>query len=103
MLLSFDGWIHMTSTTEVPVAGDVSERYAHPEKIVNDRSLTREQKIKKLQDWDQDLRQLMVASEENMTGTVAGQPAESLQAVRDALISLNATGDQEKGSPAKHG
>ena len=93
----------MVTNTHDAVAGDVSEGYKHPQEILDDRSLTREQKIKKLQDWDQDLRLLMVASEENMPGTVAGQPAESLQAVRDALASLGATGEKEKGSPSKTG
>jgi hypothetical protein len=93
----------MTTKTEHPVAGDVSERYAHPDDVLNDRTLTREQKIKALQDWEQDLRQLMVASEENMPGTTTGQPAESLQRVREALASLSATGPDEKGSPSKTG
>jgi hypothetical protein len=93
----------MTTDTEEPVAGDVSETYAHPEEILLDQSLTKEQKIKKLEDWEQDLRQLMVASEENMPGTVAGQPAESLQAVNDALSKLGVTTDAKKESPAKTG
>jgi hypothetical protein len=93
----------MMMHTKEPVAGDVSERYAHPETILQDQSLTREQKIKKLEEWEQDLRQLMVASDENMTGTVTGQPAESLQAVTDALSKLGVTADAKKKSPAKTG
>ena len=93
----------MTDNVEESIAGDVSERYAHPEKILQDQSLTKEQKIKRLQEWDQDLRQLMVASEENMPGTVAGQPAQSLQAVTDALCKLGINADTKKESPAKTG
>lgn len=93
----------MSTPTDEPVAGDVSERYAHPEEILQDQSLSREQKIKKLQEWDQDLRQLMVASEENMPGTVSGQPAESLQAVSDALCKLGVNAETKKESPAKTG
>ncbi|MEN3950076.1 hypothetical protein [Iodidimonas sp. SYSU 1G8] len=93
----------MTTKTEHPVAGDVSEQYAHPDDILNDRSLTNAQKIKTLKEWEQDLRQLMVASEENMPGTTAGQPAESLQHVREALATLSATGPGDKGSPSKTG
>lgn len=93
----------MTAHTGEPVAGDISERYAHPEKVLQDQSLTKEQKIRMLQEWDQDLRQLMVASEENMPGTVAGQPAQSLQAVSDALARLGVTAETKKASPAKTG
>ncbi len=93
----------MANEKDHAVAGDVSERYAHPEDILKDQALSREQKIKLLQEWDQDLRQLMVASEENMPGTVSGQPAESLQAVTDALCELGVTSDTKKESPAKTG
>ncbi|MGE0666766.1 MAG: hypothetical protein AB7O49_09445 [Sphingomonadales bacterium] len=93
----------MTRNPEEPVAGDVSERYAHPEEILQDQSLTKEQKIAALHEWDQDLRQLMVASEENMPGTQSGQPAESLRAVTDALEKLGVTAGNKKESPAKTG
>lgn len=93
----------MTKHSEQPVAGDVSERYAHPEKILQDQFLTQDQKIRMLQDWEQDLRQLMVASEENMSGTVTGQPAESLQAVSAALSKLGVNADSKNAAPAKTG
>jgi hypothetical protein len=93
----------MTKHARDPVAGDVSERYAHPEEILQDQSLTKDQKVEMLEEWEQDLRQLMVASEENMAGTVTGQPAESLQAVSEALSKLGMSDDSTKKSPAKTG
>lgn len=93
----------MTKHSEEPVAGDVSERYAHPEEILHDQSLTKDQKVEMLKEWEQDLRQLMVASEENMAGTVTGQPAESLQAVSEALSKLDVGDDSTNKSPAKTG
>jgi len=93
----------MTKHSEHPVAGDVSERYAHPEKVLQDQSLTTDQKVRMLKEWEQDLRQLMVASEENMAGTVTGQPAESLQAVSAALSKLDMNAESKKDSPAKTG
>ena len=93
----------MSSNPGSPVAGDASERYAHPEDILNDPSLTREKKIDVLHEWDQDLRQLMVASEENMQGTQSGQAAESLQAVTDALSKLGIDTNSKDASPAKSG
>ncbi len=93
----------MVEKIDEPIAGDVSEHYAHPEEILRDQSLTKDQKIERLREWDQDLRQLMVASEENMPGTVSGQPAESLQAVTDALCKLGVSSDTKKESPAKTG
>lgn len=93
----------MITKTERPAAGDVSERYAHPDEVLHDLSLSNAQKIKALKDWEQDLRQLMVASDENMPGTATGQPAESLKLVREALGTLSAAADTEKGSPSKSG
>jgi uncharacterized membrane protein YukC len=84
-------------------AGDVSEQYAHPEDILKDERLDRDRKIQLLKEWEQDLRQLMVASEENMSGNVTGQPAESLKAVHNALEALEPHDDQERPVPGKQG
>jgi hypothetical protein len=86
-----------------PVAGDVSQRYANPETIVSDPALDAAEKVRLLREWEQDLRLLMVATEENMPGTVAGQPAESLRAVRQALETLGVRDGLDEGSPAKTG
>ncbi|MBI1179826.1 MAG: hypothetical protein GC201_04655 [Alphaproteobacteria bacterium] len=85
-------------------AGDISEKYAHPEEILRDKSLSRDEKAQLLNEWEQDLRQLMVASEENMAGTVTGQPAESLAAVHEALAELEGRKPESSHkSPAKQG
>jgi len=44
-----------------------------------------------LKDWELDLRELMVASEENMPGTAAGHTSELLRSVRQLLTRLGAT------------
>lgn len=41
--------------------------YALPKEVVADASLTKEQKLKVLIQWEYDARELMVADEENMT------------------------------------
>lgn len=72
---------------------DVAKAFAGPEEIVTSGDLTRSQKVQLLEQWERDLRQLLVASEENMAGPGQGDSAERLRQVRDALGRLGATED----------
>jgi hypothetical protein len=80
---------------------DVTKRFATPQALVDSDEFDREQKIKLLQQWEQDLRLEMVASEENMPGQMPGQSqggaAETFRKVREGLKSLGAA---EKDKPA---
>jgi len=46
--------------------------YEKPGDIPQDKSLTREEKTKALNTWEQDARQLMTASNEGMVGSAEG-------------------------------
>ena len=82
---------------------DVSQVFDDPRSILAADDLTREQKIALLKQWETDLRLLLVASEENMTGDAApGATAELLQECRRALAKLGAT-DGGGGAPTKQG
>jgi hypothetical protein len=70
-----------------------------PEEVVADNELSREQKIKILQRWEYDVRELQVAEEEGMEGP---QPV-TLDVVLRALRTLGAPADTERSAPTKQG
>lgn len=92
---------------------DVAKVFGSPEEIGRRDDLTRAQKLKLLQQWDYDLRLLLVASEENMpsaeaksdmgrTGT-SGSSADLVQRIHNVLTRMGAEADPEKSGPAKSG
>ncbi|HVO01114.1 MAG TPA: hypothetical protein VMT54_02885 [Candidatus Cybelea sp.] len=85
---------------------DVGKTYAHPNDILAAGDLTQQQKVKLLRHWEFDLRENLVASEENMIAEDApeGHSAELLRGVRKALIALGAADHRdEKAAPTKTG
>ena len=70
-----------------------------PEEVLADNELSREQKIKILQRWEYDVRELQVAEEEGMEGP---QPV-TLDVVLRALRALGAPADTERSAPTKQG
>jgi hypothetical protein len=70
-----------------------------PEEVVADNELSREQKIKILQRWEYDVRELQVAEEEGMEGP---QPV-TLDVVLRALRALGTPADTERSAPTKQG
>lgn len=73
--------------------------FASPEDIIEETSLTREQKIKILRRWEYDARELAVAEEESM----AGGPPNMLSEIIKTLHRLDADMDQEGSAPNKQG
>jgi hypothetical protein len=63
--------------------------YQLPVEVVQDNSLTREQKIQILHRWEYDARELQIAEEENMP-ELAEEKGSMLSRVLDALYSLDA-------------
>ena len=83
---------------------DVSKHFATPEALLAESDLSREQKLKLLQQWEYDLDLLQVATEEDMTGDAApGANAEKLRAVLAAAEKLGAHLDSEASGAAKTG
>ena len=85
---------------------DVGKTFASPEDIRQHEELTRQQKLKLLQQWEYDLKLLLVASEENMPsqgskGDTTGSSAELMQQIHKALAQMGAGVDPEKSGPAK--
>ena len=85
---------------------DVTKIYAHPDDIVADNALSHAQRVQLLQQWELDLRENMVASEENMTSAPSqqGVSAELLRDVRKALQTIGAVDHKnENTAPIKTG
>ena len=85
---------------------DVGKCFAQPNDIVGSEDLSHQQKVKLLKQWEFDLRENLVASEENMTAenVPEGQSAELLRGVRKALISIGAVDHKdETAAPMKQG
>jgi hypothetical protein len=59
--------------------------YQHPDQVLADNELTREQKIEILREWHYDALRLQESADENMTG---GEP-DLLRAVSNALLQLD--------------
>jgi hypothetical protein len=86
------------------LVSDVSKHFATPEALLADASLTREQKLALLRQWEYDLHLLQVATEENMTGDAApGGNAERIRDVHAAAEKLGAELDPDHGGAAKTG
>jgi len=78
---------------------DPTSQFSHPEDVLAEQSLTHGQKIEILKRWEYDARELEVAEEENMGGTVPSVLGEVL----NALHRLDAAVDTEHSPPTKHG
>jgi hypothetical protein len=70
---------------------DPTQVYKLPQEVVEDNSLTREQKIQILHRWEYDARELQVAEEENMPDLTSEQRGSMLSRVLDALHALGAS------------
>ncbi len=70
-----------------------------PEEVVADNELSREQKIRILQRWEYDVKELQVAEEEGMEGP----QSVTLDEVLGALRALGAPADTERSAPTKQG
>ena len=93
----------MAKTRFHQALGDVSSVFSTPQAILQAPDLTRQQKVERLKQWETDLRLLMVASEENMTGDAPGRTAELLRQVLDCLDELGVLEGQTGAAPNKSG
>lgn len=79
-------------------ASDPSSAYKNPNEVLQDDDVDKDQKMKILQQWELDARELQVAAEEGM----AGGESDMLRQVRAALLTLGETGETQC-SPSKLG
>lgn len=76
---------------------DPGSYFKSPDEVYADSSLTTEQKIEILRQWEYDTRELEVAEEENMSGG----PPNMLHEILETLRKLGAKHDSEHPSPTK--
>jgi len=93
----------MVKTRFQQALGDVSKIFRTPQAVLDAPDLNTQQKIDLLKQWETDLRLLMVASEENMTGNVPGRTAELLRQVLDGLEKLGVSQNDARAAPNKSG
>lgn len=93
----------MAKTRFQQALGDVSRVFKTPRTILEAAELTKQQKVDLLKQWETDLRLLMVASEENMTGDTPGRTAELLRQVLGCLEQLGVLEGQTGTAPNKSG
>jgi hypothetical protein len=91
---------HRDSPDDAAVSRDPELRF-HSAREVLDSDLERAAKIEILRQWAFDLREQMVAQEENMAP--AREPQEELGAVLRALDELGAEEQPERSAPSKLG
>ena len=73
--------------------------HGHPNEVLADRNLSREEKINILEQMEYDALELQVAEEENMSGG----PPDLLPAIKKALRGIRDTATIPTGGPTKHG
>jgi hypothetical protein len=78
---------------------DPSSMYKTPNQVLKDDTLTLEQKIKILRQWEYDARDIQVAEEENMIGDTPSMLHRVLVALRQLGVEI----DPEKSSTTKQG
>lgn len=78
---------------------DPTAVYKSPGEVLEDNTLSREDKIEILRVWEYDAREIEVAEEENMPSS----NSKMLDEVLSALKQLNARRDQKKSAPNKQG
>lgn len=67
--------------------------FSEPTNVLNDDTLSKEEKIKVLRQWEYDARELSVAEEENMPAQT-GDESSMLSRVQTALRELGVEGDE---------
>jgi hypothetical protein len=79
---------------------DPASIFVSPPEILLNRELSRDQKIFILKRWESDMREILVAEEENMQGEDVIQ---TFEAIRKALRTLDAKINTEDAPPTKQG
>jgi hypothetical protein len=74
------------------ILSNVERHFDQPKQVADAKDLSLEQKVAILTQWEQDLRQLMVASQERMIPSEPTRAPEMLRSVRESLRTLGVSG-----------
>jgi hypothetical protein len=79
---------------------DPASVFSSPQAVLLNQELTRDQRVIILKRWESDIREIMVAAEENMRGK---DVINTFTAIRNALHTLDAKINLEDRPPTKAG
>lgn len=77
--------------------------FATPEEVVANADLDRAQRVAILRQWSYDLRELLVASDENMAANSDGDVSAQLLTRVDALLGELEAGNDDRPAPTMQG
>jgi hypothetical protein len=75
--------------------------FENPSDVVKDKDLSREEKKKALDTWEQDARQLLTASNEGMTGSDEGLTRDDPHQFGKVVRAKDALGEKPKPKPSQ--
>lgn len=93
----------MTSPQASTTFRSAGKSFQRPAELLEADDIGEAEKIRLLRQWETDLRALLVASEENMSGDGQGWAAERLRQVHGALDALGVEAEETAGVPNKAG
>lgn len=79
---------------------DPASVFASPKDVLINQEISRDQKIQILKHWESDMREILVAEEENMQGK---DVLKTFESIRDSLHTLDAKIATEDTPPTKQG
>jgi hypothetical protein len=71
-------------------------RFGTPQDVVQDETLSEDEKTKALNTWEQDARQLLTASNEGMTGSEEGTQPDDHSHLGEVFRAKNQVGEKPK-------
>ena len=82
---------------------DPGSAFKNPHAIVDDKSISRDDKVDLLRRWAYDAREIAVAEEENMMGSSDDRHHILLEDIQRCLLELGIKSDELKTPPTKQG
>ena len=85
---------------EDPKVENPATHFDKPNDVVHDVNLSRDEKKKALNTWEQDARQLLTASNEGMTGEEEGAQPDDHNRLDEVVRAKGKIGEKPKDKPA---
>ena len=85
---------------ENPKVENPATHFDKPQDVVQDKTLSTEEKKKALDTWEQDARQLLTASNEGMPGSAEGVQPDDHHRLSEVVRAKDTMGEKPKHKPA---
>jgi hypothetical protein len=83
-----------------PKAENPATHFDKPQDVVQDKTLSTDEKKKALNTWEQDAHQLLTASNEGMPGSEEGLPPDDHHGLGEVIRAKDAMGGKPKHKPS---